>query len=79
MSEARRLRAGVSGAAPARLTYAGRMRRDEHDPSKWHLAEDVALGGRHAETGVIRFVDGTSESLPPSLFSTGAPVSTIFL
>ncbi len=55
------------------------MTRDEHDPSKWHLAEDVALGGRHAETGVIRFVDGTSEPLPPSLFSTGAPVSTIFL
>lgn len=55
------------------------MTRDEQDPSKWHLAEDVALGGRHAETGVIRFVDGTSESLPPSLFSTGAPVSMIFL
>lgn len=55
------------------------MTRDEQDPSKWHLAEDVALGGRHAETGVIRFVDGTSEVLPPSLFSTGAPVSTIFL
>jgi hypothetical protein len=55
------------------------MTRDEHDPSKWHLAEDVVLGGCHAETGVIRFVDGTSEPLPPSLFSTGAPVSTIFL
>ena len=55
------------------------MTGDEQDPSKWHLAEDVALGGRHAETGVIRFVDGTSEPLPPSLFSTSAPVSTIFL
>jgi hypothetical protein len=55
------------------------MTRGEQDPSKWHLAEDVALGGRHAETGVIRLVDGTSEPLPPSLFSPGAPISAIFL
>jgi hypothetical protein len=55
------------------------MTRDEQDPSKWHLAEDVALSGRHAVTGVIRFVDGTSEPLAPSLFSPGSPISMIFL
>jgi len=37
------------------------MTRDEQDASKWHLAEDVALGGLHAETAVVRFGDGTSE------------------
>ena len=55
------------------------LTRDEREPSKWHLAEDVTLGGSHAETGVIRFLDGTSEPLPAPLFSSGAPVNTILL
>ena len=55
------------------------MRRDERDPSKWHLAEDVALGGRHAETAVVRLGDGTSEPLPPSMFASTVPINTIFL
>jgi hypothetical protein len=55
------------------------MTRDELDPSKWHLAENVALGGLHAETAVVRFGDGTSESLPARMFASTAPINTIFL
>ena len=55
------------------------MTRDERDPSKWHLAEDVALGGLHAETAVVRFGDGTSDPLPASMFASSAPINTIFL
>ena len=55
------------------------MRRDKRDRSKWRLAEDVALGGLHAETAVIRFGDGTSEPLAGSLFASTAPINTLFL
>jgi len=55
------------------------MTRDERDASKWRLAEDVALGGLRAETGVVRFGDGTSEALPASIFASTAPINTIFL
>jgi hypothetical protein len=55
------------------------MTRDEHDATKWHLAESVALGGAHAESAVIRFRDGTSEPLAASMFASGAPINTIVL
>lgn len=55
------------------------MRRDERDPSKWHLAENVAFGGLHAETAVVRFGDSTSEPLPASMFASTTPINTIFL
>ena len=55
------------------------MRRDKRDRSKWRLAEDVALGGLHAETAVIRFGDGTSEPLAGSLFASTAPIDTLLL
>jgi hypothetical protein len=62
-----------------RLVRSVVMTRDERDPSKWHLAEHVALGGPHAETAVIRFRDGTSAPLPQSTFSRSVPINTIFL
>jgi hypothetical protein len=55
------------------------MTRDAHDDTKWLLAESVALGSRGAETAVARFADGTSKQLPPSMFSSSAPINTIFL
>jgi hypothetical protein len=55
------------------------MTRDDRDPSKWHLAEDVSLGGHYAETAVVLFGDGTSEPLPASMFASSAPINTIFL
>lgn len=55
------------------------MTRDKVDATKWHLTESISLGGPHAETGVIRFRDGTSEPLPPSSFSSTTPINTIFL
>lgn len=55
------------------------MTRDERDPSKRHLAEDVSLGSQHTETAVVRFTDGTSEPLPSSMFASSAPINTIFL
>lgn len=55
------------------------LTRDAGDTTKWHLAEHVSLGGPHAETAVIRLGDGTSEPLPPSLFTSSHPINTIFL
>lgn len=55
------------------------MRRDEQDASKWHLAESVSLGSRHAETAVVRHPDGTSTPVPPSMFAAATPINTIFL
>lgn len=54
------------------------MTRDGADATKWHLAESVSLGGLHAEAAVIRFGDGTSEPLRPSMFAS-TPINTIFL
>ncbi|MDP9255773.1 MAG: hypothetical protein M3Q31_04370 [Actinomycetota bacterium] len=51
------------------------MTRDDVDATKWHLADSISLGGPHAETAVIRFKDGTSEPLTPSMFAA-APRST---
>jgi hypothetical protein len=42
-------------------------------------AESIALGGIHAENAVIRFRDGTSEPLAPSMFATSTPLNTISL
>jgi hypothetical protein len=55
------------------------LTRDTRDATKWHLAEAISLGGQHAQSGVIRFQDGTSQSLAPSLFASSAPINTIFL
>ena len=55
------------------------MKRDEQDTTKWLLVETIALGGVHAESAVIRFGDGTSEPLARSMFSSTAPINTIFL
>lgn len=55
------------------------MKRDEQDATKWHLAENISLGGPHVEAAVIRFGDGTSKPLPPSMFASTAPINTIFL
>jgi hypothetical protein len=55
------------------------MTRGEQDATKWRLAESIALGGAHAESAVIRFGDGTSEPLARSMFSSTAPINTIFL
>ena len=55
------------------------MTRDQRNASKWHLAESVALGGLHAATAVVRFGDGTSESLPASMFASTAPIKTLSL
>ena len=48
------------------------MVSEERDATKWHLAESVALDGRDAERGVIRFGDGTSEPLAGSLSGPAA-------
>jgi hypothetical protein len=55
------------------------MTRDEHDQTKWLLAESIVLGRRDAETAVARFADGTSSALPPSMFASSEPINTIFL
>jgi hypothetical protein len=59
------------------LVRSVRMQRDDLDQTTWLLAESVTLGGPLAETAVIRFNDGTSEPLPPSLFATRAPITTL--
>ena len=55
------------------------MKRDDVDTRKWVLAESVALGSPNAATGVIRFRDGTSEPLDPSLFASGVPIHAVDL
>jgi len=55
------------------------MTRDEHDLTKWHLAESVSLGDTQSESAVLRFRDGTSEPLTASMFASSAPINTIFL
>jgi hypothetical protein len=50
------------------------MTRDEHDETKWLMAEGIALGRRDAEKAVARFADGTSKA-----FASTAPINTIFL
>ena len=55
------------------------MTRDERDATKWHLAEDVALGGLHAGDGRGPVGDGTSEPLSGSMFASSTPINTIFL
>jgi len=42
--------------------------QDEQDATKWHLAEPVALGANQIESAVLRFGDGTSHAVEPSLF-----------
>ncbi|MDX6539764.1 MAG: hypothetical protein QOI71_1374 [Gaiellales bacterium] len=51
--------------------------QDEHDESKWHLAESVALGPSGAESAVLRFGDGTSQRVPASVFAGHAPIDTL--
>jgi hypothetical protein len=53
--------------------------QDEHDGTKWILAEPVSFDDREVETAVFRFGDGTSQPVPPSMFPSSAPINTVHL
>jgi hypothetical protein len=55
------------------------VRQDEQDATKWHLAEGVALGANQIESAMLRFGDGTSHSVDPSLFPTSVRINTLFI
>jgi hypothetical protein len=53
--------------------------QDEQNATKWHLAEPVALGANQIESAVLRFGDGTSLAVEPSLFPTSVRINTLFI
>jgi hypothetical protein len=53
--------------------------QDNHDATKWILAERVSFDTREVETAVFRFGDGTSQPVPPSMFPSSVPINTLFL
>ena len=55
------------------------MSQNEQDATKLHLAEAVALGANQIESAVLRFGDGTSQPVDPSLFPTSVAINTLFI
>jgi hypothetical protein len=53
--------------------------QDEREATKWHLADPVALGANQIESAALRFSDGTSHSVEPSLFPTSVRINTLFI
>jgi hypothetical protein len=62
-----------------RLIRSISVGQDEKDATRWHLAEAVALGANQIESAVLRFGDGTSHAVEPSLFPTSVAISTLFI
>ena len=62
-----------------RLIRSVAVSQDEEDATKWHLAEAVALGANQIESAVLRFGDGTSLAVEPSLFPTSVRINTLFI
>ena len=61
-----------------RLIRSVAVSQDEQDATKWHLAEPIALGVNEIESAVMRFGDGTSHAVEPSLFPTRVRINTLF-
>lgn len=53
--------------------------QDEHDATKWNLAEPVSFDDQRVETAVLRHIDGTSQPVPPAMFPSSVPINTLFL
>ena len=62
-----------------RLIRSVEVRQDEQVATKWHLAEAVALGANQIESALLRFGDGTSQAVEPSLFPTSVRINTLFI
>jgi hypothetical protein len=54
-------------------------KQDEHDLTKWRLAEHVVLGANQVASALLRFEDSTTQHVEPSLFPTGVAINTIFV